>query len=42
MRWLEWQDVVKIVASSKMIKHHLPPGHLNALEARLEAAQIHV
>jgi hypothetical protein len=39
MRWLEWQDVVKIVASSKMIEHHLARGYLNALEARLEAAQ---
>ena len=38
MRWAEWQDFTKIVASSKMIEHHLAPGYLGALEMRLGAA----
>ena len=32
MRWLEWEDLIKVAASSKMIEHHLSPGYLGALE----------
>ena len=38
MRWLEWEDCVKVAASSNMIAHHLAPGYLAALETRLSAA----
>ena len=38
LRWAEWQDLTKIVASSKMIVHHLPLNYLTALEIRLAAA----
>ena len=38
MRWVEWHDVTRIVASSKMVDHHLPTGYLGALELRLGEA----
>ena len=38
MRWAEWQDFSKVVASSKMITHHLPLNYLTALEIRLATA----
>ena len=38
MRWAEWLDFTRIIASSKMIDHHLPLRYLYALEIQLGAA----
>lgn len=38
MRWAEWRDFSKVIASSQMIEHHLPLKYLCALEMQLGAA----